>query len=497
MASLDEVRSVRKAKKELLALQGVASYPSTSERTHEIVDVIAAADGLEAAATEIIIAGRIMSLRPQGALIFGHLFDGSGTFQFLYKKDDATADRFDLFERTTDIADFIEVTGTVFTTKRGEKTVSVRDWRMLTKSLAPLPDKWHGLQDQDEIYRKRYLDILLNPDVRGMIERKSKFWASIRGQLATAGFIEVETPTLELTTGGAEARPFKTHHNDYDLEVFLRISVGELWQKRLLAGGLPRTFEIGRAFRNEGTSPEHAQEFTNMEFYAAYWDYKKGMEFTERLIKEAAQATFGKLAFESRGFSFDLSGKWPVIDYVGAVKEKTGVDVLKASEEEMRKALDSLGVKYEGINRERLTDTLWKYCRKQIAGPAWLINHPKLVSPLSKASKENPELTERCQLLLAGSETVNGFSELNDPVDQQERFDAQQQLIDRGDEEAMMPDVEFVEMLEHGMPPAFGMGFGDRLFAILEGRPLRDTHIFPLMRPKHEHKNEEKEESDK
>ena len=299
------------------------------------------------------------------------------------------------------------------------------------------------------------------------------------------GFLEVETPTLEITTGGAEARPFATHHNDFDIDVFLRISVGELWQKRLLAGGFPKVFEIGRVYRNEGTSPEHLQEFTNMEFYSAYTDYKKGMEIVERMVKEVTLKAFGTLAFQIKGFDLDLSEPWKVIEYVSYVETHTGINVLTATLEEMKSKLIELGVTYEGENRERLTDTLWKYCRKTIAGPVWLINHPRLVSPLAKARVENPETVERCQLILAGSEFCNGFSELNDPLDQKKRFDLQRELIDGGDEEAMMPDWEYVEMLEHGMPPAFGCApVGERLLAVLAGLPIRETQLFPLMRPK-------------
>jgi lysyl-tRNA synthetase class 2 len=299
------------------------------------------------------------------------------------------------------------------------------------------------------------------------------------------GFFEVETPYLETTTGGAEAAPFATHHNDFDLEVFLRISVGELWQKRLMAAGYEKTFEIGKVFRNEGSSPDHLQEFTNMEFYWAYADYRDGMKLTQELVQKIALEVFGKTNFTSKGFEYDVAGEWPQIEYREEVLKQTGIDILTATESEMKKRLDELKVKYEGDNKERLTDTLWKYCRKNIAGPVFLIHHPKLVSPLSKALPENPELTERFQAIIAGSEICNGFSELNDPVDQRERFELQQKLIESGDSEAMMPDFEFVEMLEHGMPPACGFGFGERLFAFFVDKPIRECQLFPLLKPEH------------
>jgi lysyl-tRNA synthetase class 2 len=264
----------------------------------------------------------------------------------------------------------------------------------------------------------------------------------------------------------------------------MRISVGELWQKRLMAAGFPRTFEIGRLYRNEGSSPDHVQEFTNFEMYAAYMDYTQGMDLVQDMITGLVKEVFGTTQFTSRGYKFDLADPWEKIDYVDHVREKTGIDVLIASEEEMAATLDKLGVKYEGKNRERLTDTLWKYCRKQIAGPAFLINHPKLVSPLAKSLRAEPQKVERMQVIIAGTEAGNGFSELNDPIDQRERFEVQKKLIESGDEEAMMPDWEFVEMLEHGMPPTFGFAYGERLFALLSDKPIREVQMFPLVKPK-------------
>lgn len=482
MASAEEIRDIRIAKIALLEQAGKAPYPATSAKTHTIHALITDVETIESAQTSVGIAGRILSLRPQGALIFGTVFDGTGTFQFLLKKNEPTSEAlFTLFGDAVDIGDFIEVLGTVFTTKRGEKTVLVQTWNMLSKSLLPLPDKWHGLQDHDERLRKRYLDILFNPDIQEMIRLKAHFWHEIRSFLRSSQFVEVETPTLEVTTGGAEANPFKTHHADFDMDVYLRISVGELWQKRLLGAGIPRVYEIGRAYRNEGTSPEHAQEFTNMEFYASYMNYEEGMKLTEALIQTVIERVFKKDTFSIRGHEhISFKGEWKRISYVETVQSYTGINVLSASEEDMEQALTKLGVRYEGNNKERLIDTLWKYCRKQIAGPVWLIDHPKIVSPLAKAKKDNPDLTERCQLILGGAEVCNGFSELNDPIDQRARFTLQQHLIERGDTEAMMPDWEFVEMLEHGMPPAFGMGFGDRLFAFLVDKPLREVQLFRL-----------------
>lgn len=484
MASTEELRSARLSKIELLKKAGMDPFTAVSMRTHTISEVVEGFGMLSESKTPVTISGRVVALRGQGAILFFNLNDGSGVFQGLLKKGNLSDEMFSLFVDTVDMADFIEVTGTLFTTKTEQQTVEVTDWRMLTKALAPLPDKWAGLQDVEERFRKRYLDILTTPELSDMFYKKAKFWEVTRNFMKEHGFLEVETPTIEITTGGAEANPFKTYHKDYDMNVFMRISVGELWQKRLMAAGFPKTFEIGRVYRNEGSSPEHLQEFTNMEFYWAYANYKDGMKLSQDMYQKIATEVFGTTTFATRGHTFDLSGEWPMIEYVEEVKKQTGIDVLTASLDEMKKKLMELGVKYEGENRERLMDTLWKYCRKNISGPVFLIHHPKIVSPLSKACIDNPELTERFQIIIAGSEVGNGFSELNDPVDQRARFDLQQQLIDRGDDEAMMPEYEFVEMLEHGMPPTCGFGFGERMFAFMVDKPIRETQLFPFMKPK-------------
>jgi len=432
----------------------------------------------------VVLAGRILSTRAQGKVIFLDFDDGTGRFQALLKKGDPTPESdFGLLEECFDTGDFIELTGSLFLTKREEKSILVEGLKMLSKSLLPLPEKWHGLQDTEERFRKRYLDILSNPETKALFIKKAKFWDVTRNFLKREGFLEVETPTLEVTTGGAEARPFITHHNDFDMDVYLRISIGELWQKRLMAAGFPKTFEIGRAYRNEGSSPEHLQEFTNMEFYWGYADYKMGMELVKKLYREIAREVFGTTKFTTRGHYFDLDDEWNEIDYAEEIKRQTGIDVISASEDEMKSKLDELSVKYEGINKERLTDSLWKHCRKNISGPAFLINHPTLVGPLAKLNPGG-KTVQMFQPIIAGSEVGRGYSELNDPIDQKERFEAQQRLIDAGDEEAMMPDWEFVEMLEYGMPPTCGFGFGERFFAFLVDKPLRETQLFPLMRPK-------------
>lgn len=483
MSALEEIRNERLKKLKLLEDRGIDPYRATTSRTHTVAEVLASFPELEANSERVTLAGRVMTVRGQGAILFADFFDGSGKFQAVVKEDTLAGDWFTLFRDAVDAGDFVEFTGTIFTTKTGQQSILVSEWTMLTKSLLPLPDKYHGLQDEEERFRKRYLDLLTHPELREMFLRKELFWDVVRRFMKSHGFMEVETPTLEITTGGAEARPFKTHHNDFDIEVLLRISVGELWQKRLLSAGFPKTFEIGRTYRNEGTSPNHLQEFTNMEFYEAYADYEDGMALVSELYRTIALEVYGKTEFTHGTHTFDFASEWTRIDYAEEVKRQTGVDIQTATAEDIKEKLQELGVVYEGDTHERLLDTLWKYCRKNIAGPAFLTGHPKLVSPLAKGIPGG-DATQRFQPIIAGTEVGNGYSELNNPLEQRARFDTQQELLAQGDEEAMMADAEFVEMLEHGMPPACGFGFGERLFWILENRPGRETQLFPLMRPK-------------
>lgn len=482
MASLEELRAERLKKLQALKESGNDGYPSVSRRTHELSEVIRNFKKLEEEGTQVIVSGRVMSSRGQGALIFIDLYDGSAKLQAVIKLPES-GEAHAFYTSFVDTGDFIEVTGTLFVTKSGQESVLVTRVVMLSKALLPLPDKYHGLQDEELRMRERYLDILTNPELRELFEKKSKFWEVVREFLTEKRFIEVETPTLEVTTGGAEARPFATHHNDFDLDVFMRISVGELWQKRLMAAGFPKTFEIGRVYRNEGSSPEHVQEFTNCEFYMAYADYEDGMNLVQELYRKIATEVFGTTKFTTRGHTFDLSEEWKRLDYTDEIFRQTHINIKESTDQEIKDKLHELKVKYDGTNRERLIDTLWKYCRKNISGPAFLINHPLLVAPLAKANADK-ETAQLFQPILAGSEIGKGYSELNDPIDQRARFDTQQALLAGGDEEAMMADHDFIEMLEHGMPPTCGFGFGERLFAFLADKPIREVHMFPLVKPK-------------
>jgi lysyl-tRNA synthetase class 2 len=483
MASLEELRSERVKKLEALQALGVSAYPSASFRTHELKEIIELFSSLESSQEKVVVNGRVMTSRGQGAIVFIDLYDGSSRVQVVLKLPESGDDVMKFYRDYVDTGDFIEITGTVFVTKSGQQSILVSKVTMLSKALLPLPDKFHGIQDEELRMRERYLDILTNQELKDSFVKKAKFWKVVRNFLDTHGFLEVETPTIEVTTGGAEARPFKTHHNDFDLDVYMRICIGELWQKRLMASGFPRTYEIGRAYRNEGSSPDHLQEFTNCEFYMAYADYEKGMVLVQELYRTIAKEVFGTTSFTTRGHTFDLSDEWKRIDYREEILRQTGVDIDIASNEDIENKLKELSVKYDGNNRERLTDTLWKYCRKHIAGPAFLINHPSVVAPLAKNNPDG-KTTQVFQPILAGSELGRGYSELNDPLDQRARFEKQQELLNAGDEEAMMADWDFVEMLEHGMPPTCGFGFGDRLFAFLVDKPIRETQMFPLVKPK-------------
>lgn len=469
----------------------IDAYPSVVNRTHQIKTVLSDFSDFENRGQKITIAGRLRSKRIHGNLCFCELVDESGKIQIVLSKKELQLDsneeiffNFKNFDKFIDVGDFIETAGKAFITQKGEQSLLISSWRIISKALKPLPDKWHGLKNEEERFRKRYLDILMDSDLREMFIKKAKFWEVTRSFMKEEGFLEVETPTLETTTGGAEANPFKTKHDDFDINVFLRISVGELWQKRLMAAGFEKTFEIGRVYRNEGSSPNHLQEFTNMEFYWAYSNFRDGMKLAQKLYQKIAVEVFGTTKFKTKEHVYDLAGDWSEIDYREEVIRQTGIDILTAADTEIEKKLDDLNVKYEGVNKERLIDTLWKFCRKNISGPVFLINHPKIVSPLAKANANNPETTERFQIIIAGAEIGNGYSELNNPIDQRQRFVEQKNLLEAGDSEAMMPDWEFVEMLEYGMPPTCGFGFGERLFSFMVDKAVRETTLFPLVKPK-------------
>jgi len=486
MSSIDEIKKIRLQKLKSLEKLGVLAYPAKTKRTHTIAEALKDFSKLSKSEKTVVLAGRIMALRGHGGATFLDIQDGTGKIQGLIKEDKVGEHGYKFFIDHFDIGDFVEITGSLIETKRGEKTVEATDYAILAKSLLPLPEKWHGLQDEEEKLRKRYLDILFNPEVKAMIEKRAVFWNSMREFLIKKGFLEVETPVLEVTTGGADAKPFTTHHNALDLDVFLRISMGELWQKKLMVAGFEKVFEIGRQFRNEGMDAEHLQDYTQMEFYWAYADYEKGMELVEEMYQYVIKKTFGTLQFNIKEFEVDFSKKWEKYDYWTIINKYADIDIFEASLPEMEKQLQKLGIHYDkkGFNKTRAIDNLWKYCRKNLAGPGFLIHLPVDVSPLAKTDEKNPHMVQRFQVILAGSEMGNGYSELNDPVEQAKRFAEQQKLRENGDQEAQMFDHEFVEALEYGMPPTCGFGVSERLFSFLMNKPARETQIFPLMKPK-------------
>jgi lysyl-tRNA synthetase class 2 len=480
---LDDIIRERNKKLEMLRNAGVDPYPARAKRTHATHDAIAKFDALAESGEQVSVTGRLLGVRDQGKIIFADIEDESGKIQIVLK-DEITKD-FDLWQATFDIGDFVGATGPVFATKKGEKSVEAHELQMLAKSMLPLPSQHDGLEDEELRLRERYLDLIMNPDVREIFKKKSVFWMAVREFLQKDGFMEVETSVLEPIAGGAEAEPFKTHHNTLDTDFHLRISL-ELQLKRLVVGGFDRIFEIGRVFRNEGIDRDHLQDFTFMECYSAYHDYRDMMALAEKMYKQVIQKTCGTLTTEWQGHAIDWSKKWPEVDYVGAFKKENGIDPTEVTRDELLEKAKELDLKFEPhIERGRLIDLIYKKTvRPKLIEPCFLTGTPTVVSPLSKASRENPVIAERFQIVACGSELGNGYSELNDPIDQRARFEAQMKLRAAGDVEAMPLDEDFLNALAYGMPPTAGFGMSERVFAVLVDKPVRETVFFPLMRPR-------------
>lgn len=484
MATLQDYRNERLRKLAALRELGLDPYPAHTERTHDCATVVTQYD--ELAGQEVAVAGRVVSIRSFGKLAFIKLQDASGEVQLYLQRDtmaklDAPRGILGMKQlKLLDTGDFVEATGTVLRTKTGEISVGVRELRLLTKALRPLPEK---LENKEERFRRRYVDMNVNPAVRQRFYRRSTFWQATRDYLNQHGFTEVNVPVLEHTTGGADANPFVTHMDALDGQQFyLRIS-HELPLKRLLGAGFEKVYDIGPRFRNENYSDEHLPEHIAMEWYAAYWDWQQGMRFMEDMYKYVLERTFGTLQFTLGEFEVDMSGQWQVWDYAEVIHKHYNIDVYNTTIEEVAAKLKEHGLEVEKTDSiPRGIDKLWKNIRKTVAGPVWLVNTPKFISPLSKTNPDNPQTVERFQPVIAGSELGNGFSELNDPIDQLNRFVEQQQMRDAGDEEAMMLDIDFVEMLEYGMPPACGWGFSERVFWIFEGVTAREGVPFPQLK---------------
>lgn len=487
MASrLQEIRNERLQKLKKLRDLGINPYPAQSQKDINHATLLNNYEEYEG--KTLTLSGRLMSKREHGKLAFADLADQTGKVQLLLRA--SSVEPLDVKQGylgfaelgLVDVGDFVQATGVVVKSKTGAISLDVKTLKLLTKSLRPLPDVTGGMQDPELTFRRRYLDLTLNPNRRAMFERKAKFWATARNYLNSQGFLEVETPVLEHVTGGADAAPFVTHHNALDEDFYLRIST-ELYQKRLIGGGFEKIYTLAPNFRNEGIDDEHLQEYYQLEWYWAYADFRNNMELTRDLFRELALTVYGKTEFTRGSHTFDLASDWVEIDYAGIILEKLGIDIFTASDQELATTLLKQGVRLDGgVNRARLVDNLWKIIRKTIAGPAFLINTPKFISPLAKSYANDPEKTERFQVILAGSELCNGYSELNDPLDQLDRFLEQQNARDAGDSEAQMLDIDFVEMLEYGMPPTSGLGVSERLFWFLEGVTAREGTLFPQMK---------------
>lgn len=483
MATLKDYRDERLRKLEELKTLGVNPFPADTHRTEYANDIVEQFDEFEN--REVTVAGRVMAIRKFGKLGFIVLRDMTGSVQlFLSTNDvaplDAASGILGMEQLPLlDTGDFVEATGPVVKTKTGEISVAVKTLRLLTKALRPMPTE---LTSKEERLRRRYVDMNVNLDVRERFVRRSRFWQATRKFLDDHGFYEINVPVLEHTTGGADANPFVTHMDALDQDFYLRIS-HELPLKRLIGAGFEKVYDVGPRFRNENYSDEHLPEHVAMEWYWAYADWKKGMEFMEEMYKYVLQETFGTLQFKLGNFDIDMSGKWEVWEYATVIRDKYGIDVYNTSIEEVAAKLKENGLEVEKTDSiPRGIDKLWKHIRKDVAGPVWLINTPKFISPLAKSDPDNDNVVQRFQPIIAGSELGNGFSELNDPIDQLNRFVEQQTMRDAGDEEAMMLDIDFVEMLEYGMPPACGWGYSERVFWIFEGVTAREGVPFPQLR---------------
>ncbi len=483
---LEEIRQTRIAKLKELKKLGVDPYPAKSFRDTNIDKVIKDFANLEGG--QVIIAGRILSLRKHGKIAFGDLKDASAKVQVILRQEAlAKADYSQSQLKFADLhlldeGDFAEVKGTVTKSQTGEISVDAASLRLLTKALRPLPEAHEGLKDKEQRLRRRYLDTNINPEVYQRFIRRSQFWDAHREFFKKQGFVEINIPVLEHIPGGGDATPFVTHMDAIDQDFYLRISQ-ELYLKRLIGGGYEKVYEIGPRFRNEGLSDEHLPEHMAMEFYWAYADWEEGMKLVKQLFNHVISTVYpGKKEFSIRGFKVNFSQEWEIIDFGQLFKEKYRLDVYLATLTEIKKAATKAGIKETIPNIPRGVDALWKHIRTTIGGPAFVINHPKFLSPLQKPSVTNPLVVERFQPIIAGSELGNGWSEVNDAIDQYERFSQQQQMRDAGDKEAQWLDIDYVEMLEYGMPPTFGYGHSERVFWFLEDVTAREGVPFPQLK---------------
>lgn len=492
MASIEELRNTRLEKINKLKEAGMHPYPVSVFCDYDIPYVKENFDKLEKEGKEISLSGRVIVVRGQGAILFIVLQDKGDKLQAVLKKGELDDKLFNLFVNTVDNGDFVNVKGSLFVTQRGEKSILIKSWQMASKALLPLPDKWHGLSDVEETYRKRYLDMIMDKEVYDRFIIRSRIIKFIREFFDKKDFIEVETPIMQSKAGGAMAKTFNTHHNDYDLEMVLRISL-ELEHKMIMAGGYNRIYEIGKTFRNEGSDPTHMQEFTLIEWYAAYETLETNMAWTEDLIKSIARDVIGKNEFVvydnlGNGVSVDLSLGWPRVSFKDLLKKDANIEIETISDEDLKKEALKWGVKEEDVKklgRGNLLDKIYKRAsRDKIINPTFVIDFPGELKPLAQQNEDGT--AKVCQLIIAGAEITNQYQELVDPIKQRLLLEEQSKAKIAGDDEAMDVDDRFLTAMEHGMPPMTGFGMGiDRLVAIFtEQKNLRDTIFFPLMKPR-------------
>ncbi len=491
---LEEIRKARLQKLEAIKFAGFNPYPEKSRRGESIGDVLRGFAKLRKSAKIVSVCGRLRALRGHGGIFFGDIQDESGKIQVLFAKD--RFKDFAFFEKNLDVGDFLEISGKVFKTKAKEKTVEIAEAKILAKSLMPLPEKWHGLQDIEERFRKRYLDLIMNPEVRPKFEVRFLLVREIRNFLDGSGFLEVETPILQPIPGGATARPFKTHLNALDMDLYLRVAP-ELYLKRLLVGGFEKIYEIGRCFRNEGMDASHNPDFTMLELYWAYRDYAELMVFTEKMfgylitkIKLQSQKIRNKFKIRFQGETLNFKPPYPRTEFAQLLKKYAKVDYDKSDYKSLlgAAALLKLEIKDLKTKAEAADEIFKKVVRPKIVQPTFVVNHPKELSPLAKQNEKDPQAVSRFQLVAAGMEIVNAFSELNDPREQARRFQEQEKARAVGSAEAQRHDADFIEALEYGMPPAAGLGLGiDRLALILtDSHNVREVILFPTMKLKSE-----------
>ncbi len=472
----------------MLALRaaGIEPYAYKYPKSHSAQQLLDNFETLAEPQTTISLAGRLMTIRHMGKSIFAHLQDESGQIQIYVKKDAVSEPEFEVFKKA-DLGDIFGVSGYLFMTKMGEKSVHVSSLSLLAKSLRPMPEKWHGLTDKETRYRRRYLDLIANPEVREVFKKRSAIVRSLRNFLDAEGFIEVETPVLQPIYGGAAAKPFVTHHNRLDVDMYLRVA-DELYLKRLIVGGFEKVWEFCKDFRNEGLDRSHNPEFTMIELYWAYADYYDVMDLYQRMLTKVATEVLGTTSLEFGGNQIELGGEWRRLPLLDSISEAIGRDISGADETNLRALAREHGIETEKlVGRGKLIDELFSVkVQPKLIQPTFVIDYPVELSPLAKPHRSKPGLTERFEVFIGGMEMGNAFSELNDPIDQKERFEKLVELARAGDEDApAVLDEDYVLCLEHGMPPTGGLGFGvDRLCMLLLNQPsIRDVILFPQMKP--------------